>query len=418
MTAKAGRINASLALTAAEARAFLVRRHLLAPARALPARAASVLAVVDRLGSLQFDPLEAPGARNHELVLHARIRGYRRGWCERWLYGDERRLFEAWNKGLSILPIDELPEHRGVWEMARERWGDFLETHQAVATRILAIIDERGALPTGAFGGGESIDWWWGRQAVSRAVIDMLFLCGRVGIARRDGNLRHFQLTERLFSERLLGKRVDEETARRHRLLSRVRGAGLLAERPSPEVVVHTGTARERQARLEALVDDGTLLVAEVEGVRGRLYLLAAERRYLAPRRAARTVSFLAPLDPLLWDRRLLRQLWGFDYLWEVYTPQAKRRWGYYVLPILWGDRLVGRIEPRFDRAARRLDVLGLWLEPGVDVEETGFADAFAAAARDYAAFVGAERVGWSPRLRGASRALARRASLGLDGGR
>ena len=72
-------------------------------------------------------------------------------------------------------------------------------------------------------------------------------------------------------------------------------------------------------------------------------------------------MSFLAPLDPLLWDRRLLRQLWGFDYLWEVYTPQAKRRWGYYVLPILWGDRLVGRIEPRFDRETGALEVLGAW---------------------------------------------------------
>jgi uncharacterized protein YcaQ len=391
-------------LTRHQARRFLVRRHLLAPARALPARPESVLAVVERLGSLQFDPLEAPGARNHELVLHARVRGYRRGWCERWLYGAERRLFEAWNKGLSILPVGELAEHREVWDVARERYAGFLETHAAVAARILEAIRERGALATSAFGRGEVIDWWWGRTAVNRAVIDVLFLCGRLGIARRDGNLRVYDLIERLLPERMLGKHTDGERARRHRLLTRVRALGLLAERASAEVLHGTGTAGERRARLDALVEDGTLLRVEVEGVRGACHMLASERG-LVGRALRPTVSFLGALDPLLWDRRLLRDLWGFEYLWEVYTPEAKRRWGYYVLPVLWGDRLVGRIEPRVDRGAQRLDVVGLSLEPGVEVDE-GFAAAFAEAARAYAGFVGAREVRW-PRLRGAARALS-----------
>ncbi|MGZ6163379.1 MAG: hypothetical protein ACXWLS_08620, partial [Myxococcaceae bacterium] len=99
----------SLELTAEEARRFLVRRHFLAPPRSLPARAESVLRVVSELGSVQFDPLEVTGARNDDLVLAARIRNYRRGWMERWLYGAERKLFEAYNKSLNILPVEELP---------------------------------------------------------------------------------------------------------------------------------------------------------------------------------------------------------------------------------------------------------------------------------------------------------------------
>ena len=100
-----------LSISADHARRFLVRRHLLDPPRSLPASPESVLAAVERLGSLQFDPLETPGARNHDSVLHARVAGYKRAWCDQWLYAPagERRLFEAYNKSLNIIPAHELP---------------------------------------------------------------------------------------------------------------------------------------------------------------------------------------------------------------------------------------------------------------------------------------------------------------------
>jgi uncharacterized protein YcaQ len=114
-------------------------------------------------------------------------------------------------------------------------------------------------------------------------------------------------------------------------------------------------------------------------------------------------VSFLAPLDPLIWDRRgLLRGLFGFDYLWEVYVPEAKRRWGYYVLPILFGDRFVGRIEPRLDRKTKALNILGIWFEPTfAPMESPGFIEALRDAIEAYRSFVGAEKVAW-PRTRAA----------------
>src|SRR5690606_22337243 len=108
----------------------------------------------------------------------------------------------------------------------------------------------------------------------------------------------------------------------------------------------------------------------------------------------------LAPLDPLVWDRRMLRELFGFDYLWEVYVPEARRRWGYYVLPMLYGDRFVGRIEPRLDRKARTLTILGVWFEAGFGpMEDPHFAAALAAAVGAYRDFVGAAKVTW-PRTR------------------
>lgn len=403
-----------ISLSREAARAFLVRRHMLAPPRSLAARPESVLAVVDALGSLQFDPLDVPGARNHELTLHARIRGFRREWLARWLYGppEERRLFEAWNKGLSILPTAELRYHRTTWDAAAERYAEFLATHAQVARRILDEIEAGGSRATASFGRGatpEKIDWWWGRTALNRAVIDVLFLCGRLGIARRDGNLRSYDLLGRLLPAEALAARATPDEARRHRLLSRVRGVGLLGETVSAELVGGLGTTLQRRADVAALVDEGVLAEVELEGARGRFTMLAAEARHLRPRRGAPPapeVTFLAPLDPLVWDRRLLRLLWDFDYVWEVYTPAAKRRWGYYVLPVLFGDRLVGRIEPRLDRATRRLEIVGLWLEDGVDPDEPGLAAGLDVALRRYAAFVDADGVRFARPRRGAARAL------------
>jgi uncharacterized protein len=389
-----------LVLSSDEARRFLVRRHLLTPPRSLPAESESVLAVVRRLGLLQFDPLEAPGARSHELVLHARIAGYQRGWCERWLYGPDRRLFEVYNKSLNIVPTAELPLYRLGWERSEARYRDGIFHEQAqVVGAVLERIRREGPLSTSDFAEhAHSVEWWWAPTRVARAVLEALFVSGRLGIARREGNRRLYELTERLLPARLLARREPEEVAIRHRLLSRFRALGMTAPSAPEEVMGGAGSAAERRRGTLALVEEGVLVEARVEGLRWPHYLLAEEVPLLEEGDAPAAVTFLSPQDPLVCDRGMLRDLWGFDYRWEVYVPEAKRRWGYYVLPLLFGHRLVGRIEPRFDRRRRRLEVVGLRFEEGFDPRTVpGFAEAFAEAVDAFAGFVGAEEVWWAP---------------------
>ena len=388
------------------ARRFLVRRHLLDPPRSLPARVASVLTVIEHLGLLQFDPLEVPGARNHDLVLHARIRGYRRGWCERWLYGRDRRLIEVYNKSLNILPVDELPHYAISWDRAGRHYQDsILREQAAVAEAIVTQIRRDGPLSTASFKEhNHAIDWWWAPTPAARAVMEALFVSGRLGIARRDGNRRYYDLIERLVPARLLNRRESEDDALRHRLLSRYRAVGLLAGQAPSDVIYGTGSVTDRARWVAELVDEGLLLPVSVDGLKQLRYAVADERPLLAAttRRSRRTpaVTFLAPLDPLVWDRRLLRELFAFDYTWEVYVPAAKRKHGYYVLPLLFGDRIVGRIEPRLDRRSGDLAMLGIWFQPDFEpMEERGFVPALAAALQAYAAFVGATSVSW-PRTR------------------
>ena len=386
-----------------------------------------MLAVVGRLGSLQFDPLEIAG-RNHDLVLQARVAGYRRAWTDGLLY-DDRSLFEAYNKGLSLLPTAELPWYRLTWDRARrEHEGGTFDEHAPLVEELLDRMRAEGPLSSTDIEPRRAIDWYWRPTNQVRAILEALAEAGIIGIARRDGNRRIYDLIERIFPADLLAERRSEREAARHRLLSRYRAHGLLGRSGQAELWYGTGPAArdpadpQRPSRTELLsdlIEQGILVPVGVGGVRGDRFALAAEMPLIAqaerevadglpPGGEQPGVTFLAPLDPLAWDRDLLRSLFGFDYVWEVYVPEPKRRWGYYVLPLLFGDRIVGRIEPRIDRADRSVRIRGLWWEDGFDpIEEPGFAGALADALAAYRAFAGARRALF-PRDR-RSQALARR---------
>jgi uncharacterized protein YcaQ len=283
-------------------------------------------------------------------------------------------------------------------------------------------------------------------------VLEAFAVSGRLGLARREGNRRYYDLIERLFPTDLLAVRVPEREQRLHKLLSRYRAHGLLGSSGSGELWLGIGTAALRAELRAELVERGELVAATVDRLKGQRFVVAdelpllaqAEREVAAVAAAATQISgvdvaaeaagaagsagaagvagapgtagaaatlaadvtrdrpgdgpagasFLAPLDPILWDREALEPFYDFEYRWEVYTPAVKRRWGYYVLPILFGDRLVGRIEPRFDRAAQCVRILGLSWEAGFDpIEEPGFVDAFAEALTAYMAFGAADTV-------------------------
>jgi uncharacterized protein YcaQ len=402
-------------LSARAARRYLVLHHLLAPPRALPAEPSSVMRVMDRLGSLQFDPLEVAG-RNHDLVLAARIAGYRRAWTDDLLYRD-RVLYETYNKMFSLVPTAELPWYRISWDRIRaaHEAGPFDE-HAPLVEELLARIRDDGPLSSTDIEPRAAIDWYWRPTNQVRALLEALAEAGAIAIRRREGNRRIYDLTERLFPADLLAQRPPEEEQRLHKLRSRYQANGLLGA--TGDYSLWSGCARDTPHRhqLRAMLEArGELVPVAVEGLKGHRFVpldslglldqaeaeLAAEGEPPHAWSAGRPggsdpgVAFLAPLDPLAWDRDLLLRLYEFDYRWEVYVPQAKRRWGYYVLPLLYGDRIVGRIEPRIERKAKALRVLDVWWEDGfepLDPAHGGFLDALAAALRAHQAFAGATR--------------------------
>jgi uncharacterized protein len=394
------------------ARRFLVARHLLAPARSLEGGPDAVLEVVRRFGSIQFDPIAVAG-RNHDLVLHARVAGYDPAWCDR-LY-ERREIFEAFNKGLALVPTEEFPWFRA---SPIESAPGILAEHAEVAEKVLERIRAEGPLSALDFERSSThvMVWDWGTSSVVRAVLEAYAATGVLGLARRDGNRRHYDLLKRLLPAGLLAREVPLHEQLRHKMHSRYRAHGLLGIAAAGDVFAGLGPAKPdperehpgRTALREELVESGELVRVTVEGVRGPRFVLRDEVELLsAPPDPPPSVAFLPPMDPLMWDRSLLQPLFRFDWRWEVFTPEHQRRWGYYVLPIVFRDRFVGRIEPRIVRAEGRVRVLGLWWEEGFRPDRTeGLVDAVREALDAYLRFAGVDRLEWPPHLRKEERLL------------
>ena len=387
------------------ARRFLVTRQLLAPARSVEGGPDGVLEIFRRLGSIQFDPLSVAG-RNHDLVLHARVAGYDPAWCDA-LY-ERRELFEAYNKGLSLVPTSDFPWFRATLSVSSPR---ILAEHADVAEHVLERIRAEGPRSALDFERrrGSLVDWFGAPTNIVRAVLEAYAATGVLGLARRDGNRRYYDLIERLLPPDIVARTVPLREQLRHKLLSRYRAHGLLGiggadifggigpAKPDPERPQHPG----RTALREELVEEGELVPVAVEGVRGRRFVLREEVELLkAPPEPPCSVAFLPPFDPLVWDRGFLGSLFGFDYVWELFVPPARRRWGWYVLPVLFRERLVGRIEPRIGRDEGVVRVLNLWWEDSFDPRRVeGFVDAMQAALGAYLHFASASRLEWAPHL-------------------
>jgi uncharacterized protein YcaQ len=393
-------------ITAEAARRFLVARHFLAPARSLEGGPGAVLEVFRRFGSIQFDPIAVAG-RSHDLVLHARVTEYDPDWCEQ-LY-ERRAIFEAYNKGVSLVPTSEFPWFRATLSRNAPQ---ILAQNAKVAERVLERIRAEGALSSRDFERehGPTTDWFGVPTNVVRAVLEAYAVTGVLGLARRDGNRRYYDLLERLLPADLLARNPALKEQLRHKLLSRYRAHGLLGVSGAGDIFAGIGAAKSdpkrpdrpgRNALRDELVERGELVPVEVDGVRGKRFVVSEDVELLeAPPEPPPSVAFLPPFDALVWDRGLLASLFGFDYVWELFVPPAKRRWGWYVLPIIFRDRFVGRIEPRIDAADTCVQVLDVWWEDGFAARRAaGFVDAMRDALRAYLRFARASRLEWAPHL-------------------
>ena len=360
-----------------------------------------MLEVFRSLGSIQFDPIAVAG-RNHDLVLHARVADYEPAWCD--VLYERREIFETTNKALSFVPTREFPWFRHVMGRKGPRFhAAALTENAAVAERVLERIRAEGPLSSLDFERkkGPTKDWFGMPENAVRAVLEAYTVTGELGLARRDGNRRYYDLLERLLPAELLAQKVPEQEKLRHKLLSRYRAHGLLGAGGAGGTFARIANPPERNELHKALVEHGALVPVDVEGVRTKRFVLADELALLqAPPEPTPSVAFIAPFDSLLWDTALLASLFDFDFVWEGFFKPAKRRWGYYVLPITFGGRFVGRIEPRIDRDRARVDVLDVWWEDGFAPRRAdGFVDAMRDALRAYLRFAGAGRLEWAPHL-------------------
>jgi uncharacterized protein YcaQ len=385
----------AVTLTKAEARRFLLAHQRLWPPRQLR-RKAGVIDYVGHVGCIQFDPINVVG-RNPDLVLQSRVAGYRPEMLEELLYTD-RALLDGWDKVSSILVAQDWPyfarrraamrERHGspsgqplvipplVVDQIREQ-GGLHNPPMAAAPFILDAIRERGPLSSIDLKLEGKIDWSWGQETrLVRASLEVLYAIGELGIHHRVGTRRAFDLIERLLPTDVLAAPDPNETDEDYHdwhVLRRVGGLGLANPSATDYWLGISGVkTRERRTALARLAGRGVVVPAAVVGVRRRTFFIRASdlpvldavRGTAEPEPRA---AIIGALDNLMWDRDLLRWVFNFDYVWEVYKPAAKRKYGYYVLPVLYGDRLVARFDPSFDKKTRVLTVSHWWWEEGIE---------------------------------------------------
>ncbi len=386
------------------ARRFLLGRQGLWPGRRWRGMRGTAQAM-RTIGDLQLDPLQVV-ARAHDIALAGRVIDYRPDDWATLTYG-RRRFFES-GGWLAVRPMEELPFYRVL--MRRER--DQPRIRRIAEEHREAIEEMRGILAAGrevanrefAMDDRVRVRSYRARKD-SGLALHYLWRTGEAMVARRERFERVYADAHRIAPSRFL-REAPEAEAEDHLLRRLVGRAGLA--RPSGvrwELMRDISTA-EIAAWRERGLAEGTLVEVEVEGIGRRLALgddlpaLEALARGRVPRawRPLETttldeVTLLSPLEPAIHDRNRTRVLFGFDYLWEVYTPAHKRRFGYYALPILWGDRLVGRTDLRLDRGTGSLVVNGLWLEEPATGEDGAFEAALVTGLERFRAFVGAARI-------------------------
>jgi uncharacterized protein YcaQ len=353
--------------------------------RARSGTAAELLATVQRLGCVQLDSISTVD-RSHRLALGARIGAYPEAAVSKLMR--DGRIFEYWAHEACLVPIEDYPMHR--WRMAHfaesHPWhGNVLEREAELTEQVLREIGERGPLGSRHFEGTGSGGMWNWKPA--KVVLEALHSAGRLAIAGRDGFQRLYDLTERLIPATVLdAPAATRDEFVRWATVRGVRARGALTEAAVAEMWRLRGGAAGVRPHADVLVAEGTLRRLEVDDGKAPV-LVPAD---VEPDGGVPPALLLSPFDNLVWDRTFLERVFDFRHVIEVYKREPERVYGYYVLPLLRKDRLVGRADLKHDRAERTLLVKAFHPEPGV---RGSLADSFEAALSRLARVLGAERV-------------------------
>jgi hypothetical protein len=364
-------------------------RALLLAAQGLHARSEeatgkeAVLAAIRRMEGLQIDTISVV-ARSPYLVLWSRLGAYEPRWLDELLA--EGALFEYWSREACFLPIEDFPIYRQ--RMLAYADGDaylngWSEEHPEVIHRVLERIREGGAVRSIEFTrvGGKGNGWWdWKPEKLA---LEQLFNAGVLMIARRDRFQRVYDLRERVLPDWDDARVPSAEESRRALVLKAVRALGIARPRWVPfyfHAHFRRGASRRGlDALLKELAREGALVPVAVEGWDDDAYVHRdhmglAEQAAAGALKPTRT-TLLSPFDPVVGDRARAQELFGFHYRIETYTPAVRRRYGYFTLPILHRDALIGRLDPKAHRKEGLFEIKALHLEPGVAVTEELVAD-------------------------------------------
>lgn len=348
-------------ITREQARRYLLNYHRLTDA--FPLSTDQIPQYVRKVGCIQFDPLNVVG-RNPDLVMQARCPGYVKGGIDKIIY-ENRRLFDVWDKNMSICAVEDWP----FLTAARKYVLPWYEKFRPAIERIAAHLKTHEYACSSDFPLDEKVAWYWGKQRLAKAALECMCYAGTAVVHHKKGNRRYYCLAENFIPREYYSREnphLTHEDYCRWQVKRRINAIGLLWNRGGDGWL---GTinfkSSDRNLGFRSLLSNKEIREIKIEGLKEPLYAAAENLELLDASKypPEKSMRILAPLDNLIWERKLTEALFGFHYRWEVYTPPAKRKYGYYVLPLLWGDGFAGRLEMEAGGAV--LAVKSLWWENG-----------------------------------------------------
>lgn len=360
-----------LSITKEHARRFLVLHHGLRLPYEFKGKP-GVLGYIKRVGCIQFDALNIVG-RNPELVLQSKVQSFRPEILDELLY-KERRLLDGFDKEMSIYSVEDWPYFRRLRDGAVARHGQKNNPIYPILPQVRQRIEEKGPLSSADLELNQKVRWAWGPTRLARAALESMYFWGELVIHHKANTRKFYDLANRHIAKELLTTSEPNKTENEYfdwYVLRRIGAVGLLWNKASDSWrSIHGLHSKERQASIANLLQQKKLIELLVEGVKYPLYIRAYDNPRLKialewddtkPR-----AVILAPLDNMLWDRELIKELFDFEYRWEVYKPVKERKYGYYVLPVLYNDRFIARFEPGRDKYSSALVIKNWWWEKGI----------------------------------------------------
>lgn len=355
-----------------EARHMLCRYHNLDGAEALSGKAGAEK-IMQRIHSIQYDPLNVV-ARNADLVLQARVKDYKEQDLYNLLY-KEHKLIDGFDKEMCIYEAKDFAHFRFVRNEYHKHVLPTLEYRNQ--TGVLNILDDvrnfvvqHGKTGTKDISMGEVCESRWGHKKLSSAVLDYLFNSGELCVADKRGTQKYFDLTERVLDRKDLqcDENMTIEEFLEWYIERRIQSVGFIWNKSGAAWQGRFLSDNEiRSATLQTLIEKDRVEEIQVEGINESFYISKNFQDYMKYQPRNSYIKFIAPLDNIMWDRKMLEMIFDFTYRWEVYTPVVKRKFGYYVLPVLYNGQFVARFEAEPVRQTGEFVIKNWWWEPGIE---------------------------------------------------
>ncbi len=372
---------------------MLASLGLLTPPRRKAGKA-DVLTAIRQIHNLQIDTISIV-ARAHQHILWSRLGSYQTKWLDE--LHSEGQLFEYFSHAVCLLPIEDYPLFRSLmlekfigWDNIRD-WGN---NNTAILDQILSHIHQNGSVRSSDFESKESRGTWWDWK-VEKVALEHLYYRGDLMIARRERFQRVYDLRERVLPTWDDTQAPEYSVAVKELTRKAIKALGIASNTWAANYFYLKKA--ETAAAIEQLLAEGIIFPVSIEGVKGGPFFVHKDNETLleaalANQLTATHTSILSPFDPLISDRARTKELFDFEYSIECYTPAPKRKYGYFILPILHRGRLIGRLDAKAWRKEGRLQVISLFLEPGISIN-AGLIKALAKTLRAYASWQGLDSV-------------------------